>query len=314
MYIKRDDLSGMQLSGNKVRKLEFLMEEALEKGHDSVITIGGIQSNHCRATAVACAYIGLQCHLILRNSAALADKDPGLTGNLLLDRMMGATIHQVSKEEYVKVGSPKLGEQLQQELQQQGLNPYVVPVGGSNARGTWGYISAAHEIIQQSEQLGVQFDDIVVACGSGGTSAGLLLGIHLSGYGAKVTSYGVCDDEDYFYDYIDGIFDDLGVGKDTRSRQLLTAIQAKGEGYAISKQEELQYVLDVSTATGVLLDPVYSGKALYNMMIDAQKGRWEGSRKVLFIHTGGLLGMFDKEQQLLNILEPYNKINRMSIQ
>eukprot|EP01024_Parvocaulis_polyphysoides_P010996 TRINITY_DN1387_c0_g1_i2.p1 TRINITY_DN1387_c0_g1~~TRINITY_DN1387_c0_g1_i2.p1 ORF type:complete len:355 (-),score=26.95 TRINITY_DN1387_c0_g1_i2:879-1811(-) len=194
MYIKREDLSGMQLSGNKVRRLEFLIKAALDNGHDSIITIGAIQSNHCRATAVACAYAGLKCHLILWNSAALVEKDPGLVGNLLVGRMMGTTIHQVSKEEYVQVGSVQLCEQLQKQLQQQGLNPYVIPIGGSNALGTWGDIQTANEIIQQSEQHGIKFDDIVITCASGGATGGLALGNHFSGYGAQLVAYDIFSD------------------------------------------------------------------------------------------------------------------------
>ncbi len=131
VFIKRDDLSGMQLSGNKVRKLEFLLAEAKANGHDCVITIGGVQSNHCRATAVASRYAGLDCHLILRNSRAAVDADPGLTGNLLVERLVGATVRQVSKEEYTRVGSVELCKQLSQDLsEREGLKPYVIPVGG----------------------------------------------------------------------------------------------------------------------------------------------------------------------------------------
>eukprot|EP01023_Acetabularia_acetabulum_P015517 TRINITY_DN17547_c0_g1_i1.p1 TRINITY_DN17547_c0_g1~~TRINITY_DN17547_c0_g1_i1.p1 ORF type:complete len:237 (-),score=41.09 TRINITY_DN17547_c0_g1_i1:181-867(-) len=227
--------------------------------------------------------------------------------------MMGASIHQVSKLEYVSVGSVQLCHILSKQLKQQGLNPYIIPVGGSNSLGTWGYIQTANEIMQYSEQSGLVFDDIVMACGSGGTTGGLALGMHLGGYGAQVVGYGVCDDENYFYNYIDELYEGLGVSKDTSSRQLFKAVQAKGSGYAISTQDELKYVMEVSMNTGVLLDPVYSGKALYYMMKEAEEGKWEGQRKVLFLHTGGLLGMFDKEQQLLELLKPYNKVSKMNI-
>ncbi|EPS62545.1 hypothetical protein M569_12243, partial [Genlisea aurea] len=188
VYLKRDDLSGMQLSGNKVRKLEFLLAEALATGADSVITIGGIQSNHCRATAVAAKYLNLDCHLILRTSKALVDKDPGLTGNLLVERLVGAHVNLVSKEEYAAVGSVALTNILMEKLLSEGRKPYVIPVGGSNSLGTWGYIEAIREIDEQVRKFGegLKFDDIVVACGSGGTIAGLSLGSWLSKSGAKV--------------------------------------------------------------------------------------------------------------------------------
>lgn len=315
MWIKRDDLSGMQLSGNKVRKLEFLLAEVLDHGHDCVITIGGIQSNHCRATAVAARFLGLDCHLILRNSRALADADPGLTGNLLVERMAGAHIHQVTKEEYQRVGSSALGQQLEAQLRAQGRNPYVVAVGGSTPLGTWGYLQAAAEIAEQTAGQG--FTDVALACGSGGTTAGLALGFHLSQCGLRVRSYGVCDDPDYFYDYIDGLFEGIGATPDVvgaAARDMVHAVQAKGQGYALSSEEELQTTVAVSQQTGIVLDPVYSGKALHQLLRDMQESpdEWQG-RKVLFLHTGGLLGMYDKVSQLQPLLEGLHKSERLQV-
>ncbi|KAL3143276.1 hypothetical protein ABBQ38_002120 [Trebouxia sp. C0009 RCD-2024] len=213
MYIKRDDLSGMQLSGNKVRKLEFLLAEAVAQGHDCVITIGGIQSNHCRATAVAARYLGLDSHLILRASRELADSDPGLTGNLLLARMVGAHIHTVTKEEYTRTGSEALLQQLSEKLRRQGKKPYSIPVGGSNSLGSWGYLEAVRELETQVANMGIT--DIVLACGSGGTAAGMALGLHLSGLGCKLHAMGVCDDPDYFYNYLGGLLEGMGATQET---------------------------------------------------------------------------------------------------
>lgn len=167
VWLKRDDLSGMQLSGNKVRKLEFLMADAVAQGADCIITIGGIQSNHCRATAVASKYLNLDCFLILRTSKALADKDPGLTGNLLVERLVGAHVELVSKEDYAKIGSVALTNLLKERLISEGRRPYVIPVGGSDSLGTWGYVNAIKEIEQQLQAAADTrgFDDIVVACG-----------------------------------------------------------------------------------------------------------------------------------------------------
>ncbi|KAH9780796.1 putative D-cysteine desulfhydrase 1 [Citrus sinensis] len=190
VWLKRDDLSGMQLSGNKVRKLEFLMADAVAQGADCIITIGGIQSNHCRAAAVAAKYLNLDCYLILRTSKVLVDQDPGLIGNLLVERLVGAHIELISKEEYSKIGSVTLTNILKEKLLKEGRRPYVIPVGGSNSIGTWGYIEAIKEIEQQLQTGtgGVKFDDIVVACGSGGTIAGLSLGSWLGTLKAKVGS------------------------------------------------------------------------------------------------------------------------------
>ncbi|XP_015883811.3 bifunctional D-cysteine desulfhydrase/1-aminocyclopropane-1-carboxylate deaminase, mitochondrial [Ziziphus jujuba] len=310
VWLKRDDLSGMQLSGNKVRKLEFLMADAVAQGADCIITIGGIQSNHCRATAVAARYLNLDCYLILRTSKAVVDQDPGLTGNLLVERLVGAHVELISKEEYGKIGSVALTNHLKEKLLNEGRKPYVIPVGGSNSLGTWGYIKAIAEIEHQLQTgtENIKFDDIVVACGSGGTIAGLSLGSLLSSLKAKVHAFSVCDDPNYFYDYVQGLLDGLEAGVD--SRNIVDIINAKGLGYAINTAEELNFVKEIAAATGVILDPVYSGKAVYGLTKDMAENpkKWEG-RKILFIHTGGLLGLYDKVQQIDSLVGNWNRMD-----
>lgn len=316
LWVKQDSLSGLELSGNKIRKLEFILADALDKGADCVVTLGGIQSNHARATAVAATMLGLECHLILRNSRTLADSDPGLVGNLLIERMVGAHVHQVSKEEYARVGQQGLALLLEQQLQAQGKRPYVVPVGGSSALGTWGYVDCVAELHQQMGDKDF-FTDIVMACGSGATSGGLALGNYLSGSKARVTAYGVCDSPDYFHDYIDGLFQQMGATQDAigaSSRDMLRMVDAKGAGYAISKADELATVQQVALATGIIMDPVYTGKALHGLLRDMQAApeQWAG-RRVLFIHTGGLYGMYDKLSQLQPLLEATGRVHRMQV-
>ncbi|GMP40606.1 hypothetical protein CsSME_00010983 [Camellia sinensis var. sinensis] len=310
VWLKRDDLSGMQLSGNKVRKLEFLMADAVAQGADCIITIGGIQSNHCRATAVAAKYLNLDCYLILRTSKVLVDKDPGLTGNLLVERLVGAHIDLVSKEEYAKIGSLELTSLLKEKLVNEGRKPYVIPVGGSNSLGVWGYIKAIKEIEQQLQSGNSEagFDDIVVACGSGGTIAGLGIGSWLSKLKAKVHAFCVCDDPDYFYEYVQDLLDGLQGG--VNSRDIIDIQNAKGLGYAMNTTEELKFVEEIAEATGVVLDPVYSGKAVYGLMKDMVENptKWEG-RKILFIHTGGLLGLFDKTDQMMPLVGNWRKMD-----
>ncbi|KAL7098277.1 hypothetical protein ACP275_09G006700 [Erythranthe tilingii] len=310
VYLKRDDLSGMQLSGNKVRKLEFLIAEAVAEGADCIITIGGIQSNHCRATAVAAKYLNLDCYLILRTSKVLVDKDPGLTGNLLVERLVGAHIDLVSKEEYASVGAVALTNILKEKLLSEGRKPYVIPVGGSNSLGTWGYIEAVREIQEQLQKNGgeLAFDDIVVACGSGGTIAGLSVASSLSNLGAKVHAYCVCDDPEYFYDYAQGLLD--GLEARVNSRDIVEIKNAKGLGYAMNTEEELKFVGEIAESTGIVLDPVYSGKAVYGMMKDMAENpeKWEG-RKVLFVHTGGLLGLFEKTEQIIPLLGKWRRMD-----
>ncbi|KAK7279284.1 hypothetical protein RJT34_24331 [Clitoria ternatea] len=310
LWIKRDDLSGMQLSGNKVRKLEFLMADAVAQGADSIITIGGIQSNHCRATAVAAKYLNLDCFLILRTSRHLVDQDPGLVGNLLVERLLGADVHLISKEDYSKFGSLTLTNILKEMLIKQGRRPYVIPVGGSNSLGTWGYIEAVRELEQQiqSGSGNVKFDDIVVACGSGGTIAGLSLGSSLSTLKARVHAFSVCDDPDYFHNFAQDLLDGLKAG--VNSRDIVHIQNAKGLGYAMNTSEELNFVKEVAEATGVVLDPVYSGKAAYAMLKDMSENpkKWEG-RNILFIHTGGLLGLYDKVDQLASFVGNWQRMD-----
>ncbi|KAM0841536.1 hypothetical protein ACQ4PT_058965 [Festuca glaucescens] len=270
VWIKRDDLAGMELSGNKVRKLEFLMADAVAQGADCVITVGGIQSNHCRATAVAAKYVNLDCYLILATSMALTDL-------------------------------------LKKRLLEKGRKPYVISGGGSSSLGHWGYIEAIREIEQQIQLSGdVQFDDIVVACGSGGTVAGLALGSQLSSLKAKVHGFSVCYNSGYFYDNVQGHIDGLQSG--LNSHDIISIEDAKGLGYAMSTADELKFVMDIAAATGIVLDPVYSGKAAYGMLKDMSNNptKWKG-RKVLFVHTGGLLGLYDKVDQLSSLVGSWRR-------
>mmetsp|Transcript_8612 Transcript_8612/g.28210 ORF Transcript_8612/g.28210 Transcript_8612/m.28210 type:complete len:314 (-) Transcript_8612:139-1080(-) len=309
----------MQLSGNKVRKLEFLLAEAVEQGCDCIITIGGIQSNHARATAVAARYLGLDAYLILRNNKVAAEKDPGLVGNLLVERMIGAYVEQVTKEEYIRIGSKGLTDMLAERLRAEGRRPYVIPVGGSNSLGTWGYLEAIREIEWQvaSGSSGAPaggFDVIAMACGSGATTAGLGLGAHLSKMPARVVGYGVCDSDKYFYDFTSELYEGLGgAAAGVPPEATFQAINVKGAGYAISRDEELEVVRDVAMATGVLMDPVYSGKAVYGMITSMREdpAAWEGKR-VLFVHTGGLLGMYEKDQQLRPLVEGLDRHRRFT--
>ena len=310
--IKRDDTSGLELSGNKVRKLEFLMAEALAGGHDCVVTIGGIQSNHCRATAAAAALLGVDAHLILRCPAKDVDGDLGLCGNLLLDRLLGATLHTCTVGEYQRVGSPGLTAALAEQLRAQGKKPYVIPVGGSNALGTWGYIEAVRELEAQLADRAAaglpEVTHIVFACGSGGTAAGLALGAHLSGLKAKVHGVGVCDTPDIFYADIAAMAAELGAcakNDPDAARGWLSLAQGKNTGYAQSTPEELAFIRDLCFESGVLTDPVYSGKAVYHFVEGAKAAPEEfRDAHILFWHTGGQFGMAEKEEQLLELLPP----------
>ncbi|HAA53152.1 MAG TPA: D-cysteine desulfhydrase family protein [Myxococcales bacterium] len=304
-WIKRDDLSGMALSGNKIRKLEFLLADAQAKGCDVVLTCGGIQSNHCRATAVAARRVGLDSVLFLRTKEP--ENDPGLSGNLLLHRLAGANIQLINHEEYRQRNA--LMKAHAETLSAQGRRPYIIPEGGSNALGAWGYIEAMREINTQAAQLGVTFDHIVFACGSGGTAAGLSLGAALSAPQTRVHAVNVCDDADYFYAHVDQVLTTLGVS--SQARDILDMVDGyKGLGYAISQDKELQLLTQTAQQTGIFLDPVYTGKAHFGLLDQLQHHptRFPGEH-ILFIHTGGLFGLYAKQDQLLTCL-PEGQVQR----
>ncbi|KAL6595070.1 hypothetical protein ACP70R_048173 [Stipagrostis hirtigluma subsp. patula] len=308
VWIKRDDLSGMQLSGNKVRKLEFLMADAVAQGADCIITLGGVQSSHCRASAVAAKYLNLDCYLILRTSKALVDKDLGLVGNLLVERLVGAHIDLVSEEEYSEIGSVALAELLKKRLQEEGRKPYVIPAGGSNSLGTWGYIEATREIeLQVQQSADIQFDDIVLPSGSWWNHCWSRLGSRLSSLKAKVHAFSIWHDPGYLYAHVQDLIDGLQSG--FNAHDIVRVENAKGLGYGMNTAEELQFVKDIASATGIVLDPVSSGKAALRMLKDmaGNPDRWNG-RKILFIHTGGLLGLYDKVDQLSSLAGSWRRM------
>jgi len=339
LYVKRDDATGaVELGGNKIRKLEFLLADALQKGCDSVVTIGGQQSNHCRATAAAARMLGMEPHLILRrartkqaNHDERDEEDLGLTGNLLIDRMVGSKIYTCTPGEYGRVGSSELVLRLCAHLKETGRRPYAIPVGGSNGLGSWGYINGVEELLIQWDSLegNPSLDHIVFACGSGGTAAGIALGIALAHTSSRnkiaptVHAIGVCDDEDYFYRFVASIADQMGfqppsAGTTTTEdfvRQHLVVHQGKGLGYAVSTEEELDFVMSFARETGIVLDPVYSGKALFNFFQFVRESDPDAFRgqNVLFWHTGGALGLYDKCDDLLPTLKQESPCQRLDV-
>mmetsp|Transcript_34399 Transcript_34399/g.56968 ORF Transcript_34399/g.56968 Transcript_34399/m.56968 type:complete len:379 (+) Transcript_34399:91-1227(+) len=302
VWIKRDDCTGCELSGNKVRKLEFLLADAVAQGCTDVITVGGIQSNHCRATAAAARRVGLKPHLILRAASAITD--PGLVGNLLIDRLVGAELHLVNEDRFAARGGWGLCQDLKEELEELGAKVYAFPSGGSNPLGTWGYIHGLAEIAAQAATSGLHFERIYFACGSGGTAAGLALGVHYAGLGASGTELvglGVDDTPEFFYEKLRGIMRACHADfTDLQPRELLRIEQCVGDGYAESTPAELEFIAEVARATGMCLDPVYTGKAALGMVLDLEARPVDG--RVLFIHTGGLLGLYAKEDMLATLL------------
>ena len=295
IFFKRDDLTGCELSGNKIRKLEFLLADAKAKGANTVITCGGAQSNHCRATALAAVAAGLSSTLLLRTEDP--NNPPPLHGNILLNRLAGAELVWVTPAEY-KERHIRF-EIEQKRLSEQGKVAYIIPEGGSNPLGSWGYVKGMEEIANDLTQMGAgDFGEttVISATGSGGTTAGLLLGAKMLGLDLRVTGVNVCDNEDYFLSVIGsickGFIKDYAVDIDINSSDIDIVDGYVGKGYALSRSEELKAICDLAKLEGVVLDPVYTGKAFYGMVSEIRKNRSAFGKRIVFVHTGGLFGLF----------------------
>ena len=287
LSVKRDDQTGSDLSGNKVRKLEYLLAEARARKATTVVTCGAVQSNHCRATAVAARQLGMDSFLVLRGEEpAVAD------GNFLLDRMVGARCHFISDDEWK--GRREIMAACAARLEGEGEAPYVIPEGGSNGLGSWGYISMLAELLDDDGR--VPYTHIVCAVGSGGTLAGLVLGKKIMDLDLRILAVNVCDDAAYFQRRVEEIAADFNANGKCRipvGRDDYTILEGyKGPGYGIPYEEQIRWMKKAARIEGLLLDPVYTGKAFYGLVDQIGKGRFSSADHVLFLHTGGLFGLF----------------------
>lgn len=293
IFIKRDDQTGTEVSGNKIRKLEFSAKEAINKGCDTLITCGGIQSNHARATAAVAAKLGLKSCLVLRGT-----EGSSVDGNYFLDRLLGSDIRFISSEDYSKRRFEIMCG-IKEELQNKGFKPYIIPEGASNGIGCFGYFKAMEEIIQQEKEMGIHFDMIVSAVGSGGTYAGQFLGNKIMKNNADIYGVNVCDDEGYFknrvYDIVQECLEYLKNDISFSKEEINIIDGYVGRGYALSRPEELEFIYNLAKLEGVILDPVYTGKAMYGLVQEIKKGRFRDYENILFIHTGGLFGVFPQK-------------------
>ncbi len=290
LVFKRDDLTGLECSGNKIRKLEYVVAAALESGADTLVTIGGVQSNHCRATAAVAARLGLHCRLLLRIDAA----EPSTpVGNLLLDELLGADISYHSGEEFSS-GRQHLIQGVMGVLRAAGKQPYFIDMGASIPLGSWGYIRCFREL---ADQLGADSPvDLYCATGSSGTQAGLMLGKALFGCDNwTVTGVPVCDDVEYFQREIRRLERatvsefGLDVGEELTPINLLDGF--KGPGYGVPYAEAIAALRSCARYAGLLLDPVYTSKAMAGMLANIRAGRARRESVPVFVHTGGAFGL-----------------------
>ncbi|MDQ3337883.1 MAG: D-cysteine desulfhydrase family protein [Myxococcota bacterium] len=307
IWLKRDDHTGSELMGNKVRKLEYLMAEAMAEGATHVITCGGEQSNHARATAFAAAQLGMKSLLILRTDDPA--KPPAATGNILLDRLVGAQIEWISRPAWRDRN--QLLAAAAERIRAAGGTPYIVPEGGSNALGSWGYIRAMRELADDLGDIASPADPVTVvyACGSGGTGAGLIMGaklFQLAERGIRVAGVNVCDDRPYFVNAIANICNEaetrwqLGLGITADDIDIVDG--HVGAGYARSRPEELATIRDVCRSDGIVLDPVYTGKAFHGVVMELRKTPGRFGKAVAFVHTGGMFGLFADPAAIAQIL------------
>lgn len=289
LWIKRDDHTGTEIAGNKVRKLEFAVQEALDTGCDTLITCGGIQSNHARATAAVAARLGLRCILVLNT-----EPDPVKQGNYLLDELLGAEVRFIAPTD-----TPRRMEIMggvRAELAAQGRKGYILPVGASNGIGSFGYVNAMREIAEQEKALGFRFDAIVCAVGSGGTFGGLVVGHRREGHPGVLYGVPICDNAALFTPIVLDIIQQTVAILDEplafTAGDLNFLDGYAGRGYALSQPEEIDSIRLVAKTEGIILDPVYSGKAMHGLLTEIRKGTFAKGQRILFIHTGGLFGVF----------------------
>lgn len=289
IYLKRDDLNGLLISGNKARKLEYLIADAINKKCDTIITCGPAQSNHCRTTAVFCKIFGYDCHLLLR-----IKEEPEYTGNLLLDELLGAKIKFITPEEYEN--RIEIMQNYAKKLK--GRRAYIIPEGGSNEIGAIGYVDCMKEMAGfiRKEKI----DAIYCAVGSGGTYSGLLLGKKLLKIDTALNGVIICDTVEYFTNKILDISRkaierfNLNINVDSEEITLIDGFV--GEGYGIPYSEEIE-TIKMLAKKGIILEPVYTGKAFYGMLQDLKRKNY---KKVIFIHTGGIYSIFAYAKALIS--------------
>ena len=291
LYIKRDDLTGLGLGGNKGRKLEFCLAEAQEQGADVVINSGGVQSNCCRQTAIAARALGYEAHLFLKGR-----RPERFTGNLLPSKLCGAQFHFVAPSDTrgYREGPAELAE----ELRAEGRRPYVIPVGASNNTGAMGYVNAAREIKAQEDELGAPFDWVFTATGSTGTQTGLLAGTRLFGLAARTVGVAVSPVEDPdgrrrgIARFATSVMRQLGSTDTVQPEEVSLLTDYAGEGYGIPTPGGRAAVRTLAELAGIFLDYTYTGKAMAGLLDRVKQGHFQRHERILFVHTGGHIGLF----------------------
>ncbi len=301
VWIKRDDCTGLAGGGNKTRKLEFLLGAALEAGADTLVTQGATQSNHVRQTAAAAAAHGLACEIILEDRTGFTSADYVENGNVLLDRLFGAAIRTVP-------GGSDMTAELEitaEAVRARGGNPYVIPGGGSNPVGALGYVDCAREIVTQADEMDLQIDRIITATGSAGTHAGLVAGLAVMGADIPVLGIGVRAPKPKQEENVLKLAREtaalLGRPDAVTPEMVMADCDYVGEGYGFIDDKVIEALTLAARSEGLLLDPVYSAKAMKGLIALAGQGRF-ADETVVFLHTGGAQGLAGYQSQLTGAL------------
>jgi D-cysteine desulfhydrase len=293
LLIKRDDQTGLATGGNKTRKLEFLVAEAIAQGADTLVTVGGPQSNHCRQTAAAAAKMGLRCALVLSGEPPQRSK---WDGNLLLDEVLGAELHWAGERDRENVM-----REVAEDLKAGGARPYLIPVGGSVPTGATGYVAAVEELAVQLAIWGERVDRIVFSSGSGGTHAGLLVGVKALDQGARV--------EGIYNDKVGGLLEKIRALAPATAAHLGLSLSFSDDDYILHESygvsgcgiitdAEREAIRLLARTEGIICDPVYTGRALAGLIDLVRQGVYGEDETVLFWHTGGVAGLFPRAEEM----------------
>jgi D-cysteine desulfhydrase len=302
IFIKRDDMLGLTSGGNKTRKLEFLMADAISEGADTIITCGAVQSNHCRLTLAASVKEGLKCHLVIEQRVPNS-YDKYANGNNFLFNLLGVEgIHVVNGGSDMEAEMNRVAS----ELSAKGRKPYIIPGGGSNDIGALGYVACAQEILNQSFEMGIGIDHIVLTSGSAGTHAGILTGMIGENAGISVVGIGINRKKDQqreaVYSLSMKLSEKLGIKNKPCKDEVVVFDDYIGEGYSRPTQGMIDAVKLVARTEAILLDPVYTGKAMAGMIDLIRTGYFKGAKNILFLHTGGSPALYAYTKDFYNAL------------
>jgi L-cysteate sulfo-lyase len=292
LWIKRDDCTGLAGGGNKTRKLEFLMGDALEKGADTIITQGATQSNHARQTAAIATKMGMECHVLLEDRTGSEDEDYNYNGNVLLDQLFGAELSKFPANTDMNQAMETLAETLRAE----GKKPYIIPGGGSNPIGALGYVNAALELLTQANDMGLKIDHLVHATGSAGTQAGLVTGLVASNSLIPVLGIGVRAPKELqeanVFRLAQHTAEHLGLPGVVKREDVVANCDYVGDGYGIPTESGMEAIELFARTESILLDPVYSAKGAAGFIDLIRKGHFNKDDNIVFLHTGGSQALF----------------------